>query len=49
MSVEGSVRTHWAVTGVCVSAVTVATAHTAQVSDITVPSDAGPVRGLIIN
>lgn len=34
VSAEASVRTHWAVTGVCVSAVTVATAHTAQVSDI---------------
>ncbi len=31
--VEASVKTLWAVTGVCVSAVTVATAPNAQVSD----------------
>ncbi len=33
VSVEASVKTLWAVTGVYVSAVTVATAPTAQVSD----------------
>lgn len=33
VSVEASVKTIWAVTGVCVSAVTVAAAPTAQVSD----------------
>lgn len=32
VSVEGNVRTRWAVTGVCVSEVTVETAPTAQVS-----------------